>query len=205
MLTYSDIKPGLFIEMQDEPYEVLDAHVFRKQKRKPVNQTRLRHIIHNNVIEHTFQQSDKVEEADIGNQSIIFIYKKHVPASRARQASNEYIFHTAGDTSNRFTLFGEAVGEAEAFLIEGMEVIGLTYDGDIVSVQLPIKVDLMVTEAPPNIKGNTAQGGTKRVTLESGAIVETPMFVDVGDIVRINTTTGKYDTRVSKKTTKTVR
>jgi len=80
-----------------------------------------------------------------------------------------------------------------------MEVTGLQYGDRIIGVQLPIKVEQTVVEAPPNVKGNTAQGGTKRVTLESGAEVAVPMFIDKGDTVRVNTNTNKYDTRVSKK------
>lgn len=188
MLTYSDIKPGTYIELDDEPYEVLDAHVFRKQQRKPVNQTKLRHLTQGNVIEHTFQHADKVEEAAVSSRPIVFIYNK----------GDEFVFHEADDKSARFSLDRQTVGDQAPFLVNGMEVSGITYEDDIVGVQLPIKVDLQVTEAPPNIKGNTAQGGTKRVTLESGAEVDVPMFVEAGDTVRVNTHTGEYDTRVAK-------
>ena len=189
MLTYNEIKAGTYIELDNEPYEVLDAHVFRKQQRKPVNQTKLRHLIQGNVIEQTFQHSDKVPEANVSSQPIVFIYNKR----------DEYVFHTAEDKSERFSLEGSIVGNEARFLVQGMEVDGVTYEGQIVGVQLPIKADLTVTDAPPNVKGDTAQGGTKRVTLESGAEVAVPMFVEAGDVVRVNTQTGEYDTRVSKK------
>jgi len=188
MLSYSEIKPGSYIELDGEPYAVLDAHVFRKQARKPVNQTKLRNLLTNNVIEHTFQHADKAEEADLEDVAIVFIYEKR----------GEYIFHTKNDRSNRFSLSADVVGDGAHYLMNGMEVTGLRYDDAIISIQLPIKIEQTVVEAPPNVKGNTAQGGTKRVTLESGAEVAVPMFIESGDVVRVNTQTNEYDTRISK-------
>lgn len=188
MLSYSDIKPGTSIELDGEPYFVLESRVFRKQQRKPVNQTKLRNLQTGNVIEHTFQQSDKAEEADLARIPIVFIYEKR----------GEYTFHSKDDPSDRFSLSAEIVGTAASYLLNGMEITGLRYGDSIIGVQLPIKIDQTVADAPPNIKGNTAQGGTKRVTLKSGAEVTVPMFIDAGDVIRINTQTGQYDTRVSK-------
>lgn len=188
MLNYNQIKPGIFIELDGEAYEVLESRVFRKQQRKAVNQTKLRGLVSGSVREQTFQQSDSVREAEIQNTPIVFIYERR----------GEYWFHTAGDRSERFALPEETIGPQQRFLVNGMEVSGLLYRDRIQSISLPIKADLRVTEAPPGVKGNTAQGGSKRVTLESGAEVEVPMFVETGDTVRVNTQTGEYDTRVSK-------
>ncbi|MEX0930313.1 MAG: elongation factor P [Candidatus Paceibacterota bacterium] len=189
MLRYSDITVHTFIELDSQPFEVLDSHIFRKQQRKAVNQTKLRNLITGNVVERTFQQSDKVEKASIETKPIIFIYEK----------KGEYVFHSVGDKSDRFSLTEDIIGKQRAYLTEGTEVNGLLYGDTYIGVTLPVKVELEVIDAPPNVKGNTAQGGTKRATLSSGAEVEVPMFIEIGDIVRVNTEKGTYVERASQK------
>ncbi|MEX0672996.1 MAG: elongation factor P, partial [Candidatus Paceibacterota bacterium] len=187
--SYSDITNRTYIELDGQPYEVLDSHIFRKQQRKAVNQTKLRNLITGNVMERTFQQSDKVEKASIDTQPIIFIYEKR----------GDYIFHSKEDKSDRFSISEEVIGKQAIYLIEGMEVSGIRHQDAYIGITLPVKVELEVTDAPPNIKGNTAQGGNKRITLSSGAEIEVPMFIEAGDVIRVNTEKGVYVERVSKK------
>ncbi|MEX1028076.1 MAG: elongation factor P [Candidatus Paceibacterota bacterium] len=189
MLSYNEITARTYIELDGQPYEVLDSRTFRKQQRKAVNQTKLRNLITGNVVERTFQQSDKVEKASIETRPIVFIYEKR----------GEYMFHAKNDKSDRFPIAEEVIGTQSAYLAEGTEVDGIFYHDAAIGISLPVKVDLEVTEAPPNVKGSTAQGGTKRVTLLTGAEIEVPMFIETGDVVRVNTEKGSYVERVSKK------
>lgn len=182
MLEYNQIKPKVFIIHDGDPYEVLSSHVFRKQQRKPVNQTKLKNLKTGRVLEHSFNQSDKAEEAILDKETATFIY----------ESKGEYWFHEESDKSKRFSLDANTVGDKMKFVKANSNVELLKFDEEVFGIEIPIKVELKVTEAPPDVRGNTAQGGTKNVTLETGAVVSVPMFISEGDILRINTETGEY-------------
>lgn len=186
MLEYNQITVGKFIEWNGEPWEVLSAHVFRKQQRKPVNATKLRNMITGRVTENSFHQSEKVEEADIETKDINFIYERN----------GEYWFHEASDKSKRFSLSADQMGAGYQFLKSDTEIKAMIFNDKIIGVKLPIKVELKVVEAPPAVKGNTAQGATKSIKLETGASVNAPLFINEGDTIRVNTETGEYVERV---------
>lgn len=184
MLSYNEVKPGVAVLIEGEPYVCTWNNIMQKQQRRPVNQTKMRHLIRGNTIEHSFAQSDKLQEAEIENKPAVFIFHD------ARKG--EWVFHDVKDKSQRFSLGDEMVGDGGKFLKPNTEVVTEAFDGKIFHVRLPIKVDLKVTEAPPSIRGNTAQGGTKIVTLETGASIDAPLFVEAGDVIRINTESGEY-------------
>lgn len=184
MLQYNEVKPGVAVLVEGEPYVCTWNNIMQKQQRRPVNQTKLRNIIRGNVIEYSFQQSDKLQEAEIDSKTAMFIFRD------ARKG--EWIFHETGKPSNRFSINDEIMGEQGKFLKPNTEVTIKSFEDKIFQVMLPIKMDLKVTEAPPSIRGNTAQGGTKIVTIETGATIDAPLFVEAGDVIRINTTTGDY-------------
>ena len=186
MLEYNEITVGKFIIFDNEPWEVLSAHVFRKQQRKPVNATKLKNMITGRVTEYSFHQSEKAEEADLEEKQISFIYEQ----------KGEYWFHDANDKSKRFPLTETQVGFGAKFLKAGTTAKALLFDEKIISMKLPIKMELKVVEAPPAIKGNTAQGGNKVVKVETGATVNAPLFINEGDVIRVNTETGEYVERV---------
>jgi len=189
MLNYNEIVQKKCIVLDGAPYEVLASHVFRKQQRKPVNQTKLKNLITGKVTEYSFHQAETAEEADLDERSIKFLY-----ATRG-----EYWFCEANDPSVRFSLPHEIIGDAGRFLKVNTSVLARMFDEKIIGVKLPIKMDLMVKEAPPGTKGNTAQGGNKQVVLETGATINVPLFINEGDIIRINTDTGEYAERIEKK------
>ncbi len=182
MLEYNEITVGKFIIYNGEPWEVLASHVFRKQQRKPVNATKLKNLITGRVTENSFHQSEKAEEADLEFKNIQFIYEN----------KGEYWFHEEGNPSKRFSLTAEQIGSGGKFLKKDTVAKAMVFDDQIIGVKLPIKMDLKVVEAPPSTKGNTAQGGNKVVKLETGANVNTPLFINEGEIIRINTETGEY-------------
>lgn len=189
MLEYNEILPKRVILLDGQPYEVLDAHVFRKQQRKPVNQTKLRHLITGKVTEQAFHVSEKVEEADLSTKSVKYLYTN----------KGEKWFCAEHNPADRFMLSEDTIGAGGQFLKPNSIVEALVFDDEIIGVKLPIKVELKVTEAPPAVKGNTAQGGSKQVVLETGAVISAPLFINEGDIVRINTQEGQYVERVDKK------
>ena len=186
MLAYNEVLPKRLIIHDGEPYEVVSAWVFRKQQRKPVNQTKLKNLKTGSTTEVTFHQPDKIEEAEVETRPAIFIYHK----------GGEWVFHETSDKSKRFTLDDSHVGDDGKYLKEHMHVEVRWFEGEPIQVKIPIKVELKVIEAPPNTRGNTAQGGNKVVTLETGAALTVPMFIETGDVIRINTETGAYVERV---------
>jgi len=189
MLEYNEILKGKVILIGDEPYEVLDAHVFRKQQRKPVNQTKLRHLITGKVTEQAFHVSEKAEEADLGLRPVKYLYNN----------KGEWWFASPENPAERFKLPSETVGVAGQFLKPNSVIDANLFNDEIISLRVPIKIDLIVKEAPPAVRGNTAQGGSKQIVLETGATIQAPLFVNEGDIVRVNTETGTYVERVDKK------
>lgn len=186
MLEYNEIKPRKFIVYNNEPFEVLTSHVFRKQQRKPVNATKLKNLITGKVIEVSFGASEKAEEAELDKREVKYLY-----ANRG-----EYWFCEPSDPSKRFQLPTEVVAEQLAYVKANDVVTLLSFGDQAIGLSIPIKVELKVTDAPPAVKGNTVQGGVKQITLETGKVINAPMFINPGDIVRVNTETGEYVERV---------
>ncbi len=185
MLEYNEIRLRKVIVWQDEPYEVIDSHVFRKQQRKPVNQTKLKNLITGKVIEQAFHQSEKVNEAEIESRDIKYLYSN----------KGEYWFCEKSDPAKRFQLPTELVADKIIYVRPNDLVQLLSFDSQPIGLGIPIKVKLKVKEAAPAVRGNTVQGGTKQIVLETGATVNSPLFVNEGDIVEINTETGEYSSR----------
>lgn len=195
MLSYNDIVVGKYILVDNEPYQVLDTKVFRKQQRKPVNNTKLKSLLSGKTVEKTFHQSDKVAEADVSRREMTYQYRN--------DKKGEVWFSEVDDAKDRLLMPESVAGNATQYIKEKENVWVLFFtdtDGEErpIGINLPIKVDLQVTEAPPNIKGNTSSGGDKSVVTETGLIVTTPLFINAGDIIRVNTDTGEYVERVEK-------
>jgi elongation factor P len=188
-IDYNEIKERKFIVLDGAPYEVLASHVFRKQQRKPVNATKLRHVITGKVTEYSFHVSDRVEEAEINEREVTYLY----------QNRGEYWFCEANDKSKRFQLAESVVGNPIKFIKPNSNAKLLTFEDQIVGLKTPIKVELKVKEAAPAVKGNTVQGGSKRVVLETGVELDVPMFVNEGDTLVVNTVSGEYVERLGKK------
>lgn len=188
ILSYNEITQKKVIEYNGEPYKVLSSHVFRMQQRKPVNQTKLQHLVSGKVLEISFHQNESVPEAEIETMQATYLYTNR----------GESWFCEAGNPKNRFSFPEDAVHDKIKWLVQNAPVEVMVYKEKNLTIDIPIKIDLKVTEAPPAVKGDTATGGTKQVTLESGATVLTPLFINPGDILKVNTETGEYVERVEK-------
>jgi elongation factor P len=199
-LQYNEIREKKIIIHDDEPCEVVESHVARTQQRKPQNQVKLRSLISGKVFPATFHAADSADEADIVKRDIIFLYHN----------KGEYWFCDPQDKSNRFKLDALLVGDAVKFLKQNGNAIALVWENDdepndtkamsgkekIIKVTLPIKMEFKVKEAPPAVRGDTSKGGMKIITLENGATLNAPMFINEGDVIRVNTETGEYVERV---------
>ncbi len=192
MLSYNEVKERKYIIIDEQPYEVLSSHVFRKQQRKPVNQVKLRNLLNGSVKNETFHVSDAISEAEIDKRKIRFMYKK----DNRQSGVAEYWFCEIDNPAERFFLVDSLLGDQVKFMKPNSDVDAMLFDDKVIGVKIPIKVDLKVVDAPPAVKGNTSGNVTKRITLETGAIINAPIFIKEGEIVRINTETGEYAEKV---------
>lgn len=180
----SDIKKGGAVALERQPYVVMSADFMKKQKGRPVLRCVLKNIKTGQSREHTFMQSDKIEEADIERQQYQFLY---------RQGDNWQFMNQS--TYEQLELGKDEVGDAVRLLLEGQDVEVMMFDGQPIMVELPIKVDRIVTVSPPGIKGDTSTNVMKEVEIEGGVKVKAPLFIKEGDKIRIDTRTGEYAER----------
>ncbi|MEK7608426.1 MAG: elongation factor P [Patescibacteria group bacterium] len=189
MLAYTDLKKGTLFVLDGDPYEVIESHFLRMQQRKAVVQTKIQNLITGKILDRNWQASDNFEEAEVEKKKAIFIYSHR----------GECWFTEEGNPKNRFPLTADSIGEQARFLKPNTPVGTTVFNEKVIKIELPVKMDFVVTEAPPSIKGNTAQGGNKTVTLEGGVTILAPLFINTGDVVRVNTETGEYAERIDKK------
>ncbi len=188
MLSYTDIKPGMYITLDGLPYLVVAADFLRMQQRKAVVKARIKNLNTGSTVERALQPSDHIEEAEMQKMDSRFLY----------ESRGAYWFDEIGNPKNRFSFTAEAMGEQAKFLKANMPLIAIVFNGKIMGVELPIKAEYKVLEAPPAVKGNTAQGGTKAAIIEGGAKINVPLFINEGDIIKVNINTGEYIERVEK-------
>ncbi len=186
MLDMNDVRVGTLVKIDGQPYICLWSDFMRTAQRKPVRRTKLKNLINGNVLEQTFKHGDKIEEADVERSKANFLYSDDAVLQFMDNVSYEQI-----------AVPREMAAEQLHFMKEGEEYTLLNFEGKPITVELPKKVELQVTETSDVVRGDTAQGAVmKDATLETGATLRVPMFVKTGDTVRINTETGEYTERV---------
>jgi elongation factor P len=186
MYEITDLKPGRAITIDGEPFIVLSSQFGRKSQSKANMQCKLRNLKTGAVIARNFQGSEKIEPADVGYRKVQYLYND----------GTNYTFMEL-ENYDQFTFTKEMLGDAADYLVDGNEVDALMYEGNPIGIQLKPTVDLKVKETMPGMKGDTATGGSKQATLESGLVINVPLFVNEGDVVKVNTESGLYMTRVS--------
>ena len=186
MISYSELEKGIRIILDTQPYEIIEAARSFKARGHSVLQTKLKNLKTGNLISKTFHPSDSFEEAEISKKQAKFIYTH----------KDKYVFSEKDNSSQRFELTKEQIGEKSKFLSPNQIVELIIFKDEIINLSLPIKINLKVIEAPPGEKGSRAEAGTKTVVLESGAKINVPLFIEQGDIIEINTETGEYIKRV---------
>lgn len=186
MLTMNDLKVGVVIDLENTPYQVVWSDFMRTAQRKPVMRTKLRHLITGQVLEKTFKPGDKIAEADLRRGRAQFMYSE-----------GDQFHFMDNQTYEQFAFTKEQIGEISHFVKEGEDVDVMNFNEKPVTISIPPKVELRVVEAPPGVKGDTANNATKRVKLETGYEVLVPLFIKEGEVIRVNTETGEYVERVN--------
>ncbi len=184
MYSTPDFRRGLRIEINDEPFIIVSFQHVKPGKGGAFVRTKLKNLLNGNVVERTFRSGEKVGKPDIEEKEMQYLY-----------TDGDFHFMD-NDTYEQTALTADIVGNAKDFLQENSIVTVLFYKGRVVNLDLPIFVILEVTEAEPGLKGDTASSVTKPVTIETGARINVPLFINPGDRLKIDTRTGEYMERV---------
>lgn len=189
-LGVNDLKPKTYFIFEDQPCMVLETHHLKMQQRRPVVQTLFRNLLSGKQLERNFAQSDVFEEADIQRKQVRFLYAHR----------DQYWFAEPSDPSKRFELEKDIIGDSTIIFLKPNTILeALLWNEKIINVSLPIKMEFKVVEAPPSVRGNTAQGGAKTIKIDTGAELNVPLFINEGDTIIVNTETGQYVERANKE------
>jgi len=186
MIDTSEFRNGLKIEIDNEPFEIVYFQHVKPGKGSAFVRTRIRSLLSGRQLEPTFKSGDKLIKADIEEKQMQYLYLQ----------GGDYYFMDAKTYDQTF-LSKEQLGDAKNFLKENFTVDIMFYKGKPVGVTAPNSVDLRVAKCDPGVRGDTVSGAQKPATLETGYSVQVPLFINEGDIVRIDTRTGEYVTRVA--------
>lgn len=181
----TDLRVGRLVKIDNEPFIIVSNSFMRTAQRKPVMRTKLKGIISGKALEKTFIAGESFDIVEIERMRAQYMYK---------DADSAYFMNM--ENYDQFGISLELVGDAIKYMKDGDEIMVTEYEGKSIGVELPPKVNLKVTETTPGVKGDTAQGGTKPAMLETGLVIQVPLFITEGALIRINTETGEYVERV---------
>lgn len=185
MISAGDFKNGVTVEIEGNIYQIIDFQHVKPGKGAAFVRTKLRNIINGGVVEKTFRPSEKFPKAHIERKDMQYLY------------SDGELFHfMEQETYEQIALNEEAIGDALKFVKENEVVKVCSHQGKVFAVEPPLFVELAIVETEPGFKGDTAQGATKAAIVETGAQVMVPLFVEQGDVLKIDTRTGEYLSRV---------
>lgn len=184
MISSNDFRPGVSIDLDGVAFVVVDFQHVKPGKGAAFVRTKLKNVSTGGVIERTFAAGEKVPKAHLERKQMQYLYN-----------DGDYVFMD-NETYDQMTLTADQIGPKLKYLKENMDLYILFFKGAILGVDFPPQVELTVTETEPGIKGDTASGGTKPATTDTGAVVKVPFFINEGDVIRVNTETGEYIERV---------
>ncbi len=184
-ITTNDLKTGITLELDNGLFQVIEFQHVKPGKGSAFVRTKLRNLRSGNVFDRTFNAGVRVEQAILEKSDMQFLYKD----------GEDFVFMDT-DTYDQMTVAPVALGDAAEYLIESAVAIIATFNGDIVSVEIPASVELAVTDTEPGVQGDRVSGARKPATLQTGKVVQVPLFVNVGDKIKVDTRSGDYITRV---------
>ena len=185
MISSNDFKTGMTIDYEGNLFQIIEFQHVKPGKGQAFVRSKLRNLRSGAVIDNTFNAGEKVKRAHVEKSTMQFLYSM----------GDEYVFMN-NETYEQIELTAAQLEQEKNFLVDGMEVKVMSYNGEILGVEVPEKVTLEVVECEPGVKGNTATGATKPAVVETGATVYVPLFVNQGEKIKIDTRTGEYLSRV---------
>ena len=181
-INFGDLRKGLAIEVDGQPFEVMDYERHKMQQRAPVTKIKMRNMKDGKVIERTFQAyTTEFSVAEVDERPAQFLY-----------TDGQFFNFMDTETYDQYQLTSDQLGDAVQYLKEETVIDLLYFKGSLLNLRLPTFVELEVTESPPGLKGDTAQGGTKPATLETGLSLQVPLFIQPGQKIKVDTRTGDY-------------
>jgi elongation factor P len=183
-ISTNEFKSGVKIIMDNDPYSIVENEMVKPGKGQAFNRVRVRNLKTGRVIERTFKSGDTVETADVVEADMQYLY-----------ADGEFWHFMVPDTFEQYTAGKEAVGDTMKWLKDGMECVVMLWNGVPLNVTAPAHVELKIVESDPGVRGDTATGGGKPAKLETGAVVRVPLFINEGELIRVDTRTGEYIAR----------
>ena len=185
MISGSELRKGVLIELEGKLYQVIEyKHV--KMKRTALARVKLRDINAGHTIEHTFQANEKLVRARLDSRAMQYLYN-----------DGDLYYFMDEENFEQIPLTIAQVGDAINYLKEGKSLEISRYKGEVVGIEIPISVELQVVDTGPGFKGDTATGGTKPATLETGLIIQVPLFINNGDVIKVDSRTGSYQERAN--------
>jgi elongation factor P len=184
-ITTNDLKTGITLELDNGLFQVVEFQHVKPGKGGAFVRTKLRNVKTGNVFDRTFNAGVKVEQAIINRDDMQFLYRD----------AEDYVFMN-NQTYDQLHVPPVALGEVADYLIEGMTAQIGFHNGEIISAEIPASVELTIAETEPGVQGDRVSGARKPATLETGKVVQVPLFVEIGDKVKVDTRTGEYITRV---------
>jgi elongation factor P len=185
-ISTNDVKPGMALDLSDGLFQIVEYQHVKPGKGKAFVRMKLKNLLTGAVLDRSFRADETVERAIIDRRDHQFLYRDDLGFN-----------FMDGETFAQLTLTDEQVGDAAQFLVDGATVLLAMYEGKPVGIDLPASVELEVTQAEPGVKGDRVSGATKPVTVETGLVVQVPLFVEQGDRIKVDTRSGDYMTRVS--------
>jgi elongation factor P len=185
MYSTAEFKKGLKVEMDGVPYTIVDFQHVKPGKGGAFVRTKLKSLLTGRVLDQTFRSGEKVKKPDLMEREMQYLYRE-----------GDSFCMMDNETYEQIMLTEEQVGEARLYLTENLDVKILFFNQQPVGVEIPLFVELEVAQTEPGVKGDTAAGGTKPATLESGVTIQVPLFINEGDRVKVDTRTGTYIERV---------
>jgi elongation factor P len=185
MISTNDFRTGVTVQIDGQPWIVVDFQHVKPGKGSAFVRARIKNVLTGNVLERTFNAGEKLPRAHIEKREAQYLYSM----------GDDYTFMDT-ETYDQIVISKDDVGNGVIYLVENMSVSILSYDNRVIGVEIPNFVELVVTDTEPGFKGDTATGGTKQATLETGAVVKVPLFISVGDKIKVDTRTNTYIERV---------
>ena len=185
MYTASDLRKGLRLKIDGEPYVIVEFNFVKPGKGQALYRTKLKNMINGNQFERTFRSVDTFEQADLREKTMQYLYKE----------GDKFCFMD-NETYEQVLLTEDQVGDAKNYLIENIEAEVLLFEDRPLGISLPNFVDFIVTKAEPWARGDSVSGNTKPVTVQTGYVLQVPPFIEEGEKIRVDTRTGEYLTRV---------
>ena len=180
-LSINEVKSGVTVLIDNEVYQVTDVQHVKPGKGAAFARTKLRNMKTGNILEKTFRGDEKIEPAYIDERKLQYLY----------QSADMYHF-TDQDNFEEITIQKDQLGDKIKFLKDNIEVAGYFFKGEVININLPNFIEVKITHTEPGIKGDTAKSGTKHAQIETGATVQVPLFIEVGDKIKVDTRTGSY-------------